>query len=370
MKSLIITYKGFEQECSGEVLNLLKADVEIADSVVIAEVKSEKEICMLTYALHSAIKVLELFDKFQFKNISEIESWIEKLDLKKYLTKNKSFVVRCLRVGDHDFQANDVERAVGAVIHEKYKNPVKLDDPDYIFYLYLIGSAVYFGLDYSGIDLSKREYKIFSHPSALKGTVAFLLLKNAGYDKKKVLLDPFLGSGTIPIEAALTASAISPHFYSKSKLAFNKFIDFDYAAVDEKIKRDKLNVFGFDHSLQSVSSAKKNAKVAGVDKIINISRVDVEWIDTKCDKETVDLVVTNPPMASKIHSSEMVEKLYKEFFYQLDFVLKKKGKIVMISRKTELLKKQSLAYNFKLDSDREVLAGKELFHILTFVKRA
>ncbi|MBW3003330.1 methyltransferase [Candidatus Woesearchaeota archaeon] len=368
MKALIMTYKGFEESCSEEVFELLSVDTKIKESVVIADVNSEKEICLLTYRLQSAVKVLGLLGSFEFKTIKDIGTKISKINLKTILKTGKSFVVRCSRFGKHNFKTQDIEKSVGSVIFEKYKNKVNLEDPDYIFHLYLYNNKCYFGIDYAGIDLSKREYKIFSHPSALKGPVAFLLLKTAGYDKSKVLLDPFCGSGTIPIEASLHASTLSHNYYSKNKLAFNKFIKFDFDKVDKKIVKDKLDINGFDHNLQSISSSNKNAKVAGVEKLVNFSRVDVEWIDTKLDKESVDLVVTNPPIASKIHPPAMIEKIYKELFYQLDFVLKKEGKIAIISRKIDLIKKEAEKKGFKVKEEREIMVGKERFYAVLFSK--
>ncbi|MEA3430028.1 MAG: THUMP domain-containing protein [Nanoarchaeota archaeon] len=369
MKSLTITYEGLEDSCSKEIKELLNISSEIRDSVAITDVKSEKDICLLTYKLQSARKVLQLLDSFEFKEISEIEKSISKIDLTPFLKDKISFVVRCLRFGDHDFQAGDVERSIGSVIFEKYKNKVDLENPDYIFYIYIHSNSVFFGIDYAGIDLSKREYKIFSHPSALRGPVAFLLLKLVGYDKTKLLLDPFCGSGTIPIEAALHSSGLSHNFYSKKKLAFTKFIDFDFESVDVNIdKKSKLTVQGFDHNLQSVSASNKNAKIAGIDKIINFSRVDIEWLDTKYEKESVDLIVTNPPMISKIHPSAMIEKIYKELFYQLEFVMKKSGVILFVSRKTDLLKKQAAIKDFKIKKELAILIGKETFRVLILSK--
>lgn len=367
MKALIITYEGLEDACSAEVKEILKSKTSKKDSVVITEAGSQQDICLLTYKLQSAIKVLQLLDDFNFKTLKELETKFKSLDLSKLLKKDISFVVRCMRSGKHDFHTSDVEKAIGTSVFEKYGNKVDLENPDLTIYLYVKENTCYAGIDFAGIDLSKREYKVFSHPSALKGPVAFLLLKLAGYSKDKLFLDPFCGSGTIPIEAALYASGISPNFYNKDNLAFTKILDFDFDSCDKSSdKKQKLKINAFDHNLQSVSASKKNAKIAGIDKLINFSRVDVEWIDTKLDKESVDVVVTNPPIKSKINSSAMVEKIYKELFYQLDFVLKKDGVVVFISRKTELLKKESEKKGFKLDEERTVKIGKEHFNVLLF----
>jgi len=367
-KALVITHKGLEKPCSLEIEELVKSSCKVTDSAVLFDASSKEDICLLAYRLQSAVKVLELFSSFNFKSLSDIKDKIPTIKIPLELT-SKSFVVRSSRKGTHDFLAKDVEREIGEIIYKKYSMTVNLNDPDYIFYVYIVDDTCYFGLDYSGFDLSKREYKIFSHPSALKGTTAFCLLKMVDYSEKKLLLDPFCGSGTIIIEAGLYSGKRSPHFYDKDKFAFLKFIDFDFSKIDSKCDtKTKLSAYGFDHNLQAVSASKKNAKVAGIDKILNFSRVDVEWIDTKLDESSVDLVVSNPPVPSKIHAQELVEKVYKELFYQLEFVLNKKGKILLITRKSDLLKKYAAISKFKLISEQEIMVGKEPRTILIFSK--
>ena len=120
--------------------------------------------------------------------------------------------------------------------------------------------------------------------------------------------------------------------------------------------------------MRHVESAKKNAKIAGVDRYIKFARSNIEWLDTKKDKETVDKIITYPPQKTKYVNFKDIEKKYRELFYQAEFILKKKGKVVLITKETETLEKSAEIYKFKLEKKIEVMQGKQKFYILVFVK--
>ncbi|MFC1800819.1 Rossmann-like fold-containing protein, partial [Nanoarchaeota archaeon] len=138
--------------------------------------------------------------------------------------------------------------------------------------------------------------------------------------------------------------------------AFMKFVDFDFSAVDS-LRKDVSGVLAYDSQMRNVESAKKNAKIAGVNKLITFSKMDAEWLDTKLDKKSVDKIVTNLPRIGK-ESIKFISKLYKEFFYQAEFILKDDGLIVCITNNTEVLKKYADEYKFKVKSENEILSGQ------------
>ena len=180
------------------------------------------------------------------------------------------------------------------------------------------------------------------------------MLRIADYKKDEILLDPFTGSGTIPIEAALFSSNISVNHFRKDRFAFSKlkcFNDMDFDDFFNKIDKTKTiakkpMINAFDAQFRYVDATKKNAKIANVDKIINFSRMEIEWLETKTDENSIDKIVTNPPAISKHTNPKDIEKLYNEFFYQVEFILKKKGKIAVIARSHEELKKAATKYKF------------------------
>lgn len=386
MKGLAITSKGIEDITALELKELVNSKAEIKDSCVIFNIKKLEELCLLCYKSQSVEKILFLFDYFDFKDDNElnkkIEETIKKTKLNDWLDKSTTFRVTCKKINNEALSSEEIAGNIGALIIEnikknkKYKQEVELDNPDITFLIFINKNTAYFGIDFSGKDLHKREYKLFAHPNSLRSTIAYALLRIADLKQKEILLDPFCHSGEIPIEAALFTSNFPVNYYSKEKFAFTKFkqlkkFNFNkfFKNIDKKITKPKKPLINcFDPNLMNINAAKKNAKIAGINKAINFSRMDTDWLDTKLNKEKIDKIITHPLEPAKSNNPKDIEKLYDEFFYQADFILKKTGRIVTITKTTDLLKKSAEKYKFKVEKEREVYSGKQGFKVVVFVK--
>ena len=377
MKGLAITEKGIEDIAALEVKELINTKAEIKDSCVVFNIENLPDLCTLCYKSQSVSRILFLFDYFKFNNdiLKPANEKISKIDFSDWLGKNTSFAVRCIKIRHNELSTAEIEEKFGEFIitnikkNKNYAQKVNLEEPDIAFLVYINDNSCYIGIDFHGFDLSKRSYKIFMHPASLKGTIAYALVRIAGFEKSDTLLDPFAGSGIISIEAALFASNFPVNYYNKEKFAFLKFkpfsnLDFDkfFSKIDKKISKDTLDITGYDNSMKFVQYAKKNAKIAGIDKQINFSRVDVEWLDIKFKKNSVDKIVTDVPALSKYSDRGAVEKSYKELFYQADYVLKKEGIVVILVHDLSQIRKFYEEYNFKIVEQRSIYSGKqELF---------
>ncbi len=386
MKALAITSKGIEDITSKEISEIIKNTKPIIKNSCVLFDSEPIDLCTLCYKSQSITRVISLFDSFKFKDnddfFSLIKKIIEKVSLDSWLDKDKSFRVSCTKVDNDLMSSEEINAEVGGIILDcakkkhKYEPKVNLDNPDVMFHVFISEDNCFFGIDFSGIDLSKREYKVFSHPSAIKGTVAYSLLRISGYKKDEVLLDPFTGSGTIPIEAALYSSSFSPNHFRKDRLAFLKLkcfngTDFDkfFEDINKKATFEKKpNINAVDCQFRFVDATKKNAKIAGIDKQINFSRIETEWLDSKMDKASIDRIVTNPPAVSKNVSQKQIEKIYNEFFYQAEFILKSNGSVTLIARSEQELKKYAEKYKFKTSLEKTIWMGKEETKILVFSK--
>ena len=135
--------------------------------------------------------------------------------------------------------------------------------------------------------------------------------------------------------------------------------------ICKKIKKAKAKLYGYDHLFKYVDYSKKNAKIAGVEKQINFSRVELEWLDIKFKKESVDRIITNPPTSKNAD----LNKIYNEFFYQSEYILKKDGTLAIISRIPDFAKKHAEKHNFVLLKERDVWSGEQILKILVFKKK-
>jgi putative N6-adenine-specific DNA methylase len=323
MKGICVGYRGAEPIMQKEVFELINAKAKAEDSVVVFDAE-DKDLCKLCYLGQSFTRVLQLLDCFKIKKLSDVK---RKIDFS--FLKEKKFRIVCERIGEHDFNSTDISRELGEHVFESVKCKVDYKNPEIILYVYIINENCHIGIDYAGFDLSKREYKVYLHPAALRGTIGYIMLRTADYEPNYILLDPFCGSGVIPIEAAYFSSKFPINFFRKDKFQFMKMEIVDpkfFEKLDEKHKI-KGKILAFDKELRHINSAKQNAKIGGVEKFINFSRVDVEWLDTKFEKGEVDVIVTDLPFPTKWNLKKII-KIYDEFFYQCEFVLKDKGQIV------------------------------------------
>lgn len=383
MKCLALTEKGIEDISSKEIFELVNSKTQIIDNFLIFEAEDFNKLFLLSYKSQSLCRIILLLENFNYNNnLFEISSSIlEKTDFSEWLNKKTAFRIRCLFNDNANVSASEIEKRFGEFVinnvlkNKKFKPKVNLGNPDITFLVLIKNNICYFGIDFVGFDLNKRTYKIFLHPESLKGTIAYALVRLSNFSKGKKMIDPFTGSGIIPIEAALFASNFPVNFYNKDKFSFLKFIKFKnfdfngfFNKIDSKISKDKLDITGFDSNMKYVNFSKKNAKIAGIDKIIHFSKVDTEWLDIKFDKNSVDMVVTQIPSKSKFSSKKIIEKSYDDLFYNSSFILKNDGFIVLISKNLDDLKKFYEKHNFKVIETRKIYSCLQELHMLRLTK--
>ncbi len=359
MKGFVITPIGVEDLCLKEIKELIGIDGTVVSGGVKFDVDDYSKLCFLCYKSQSAERVLLLIDNFNISELDDIkvDKIVDDCFFDKGTFKADSIVI------DNKFSSQNVNEAFGEKIFEKFNKKVDLNDPDVVFFSYVVKDSCYIGVDFSG-DLHKREYRIFSNRESLRATLAFSMVILGG----KELIDPFSRAGTIPIEAGLYSSGFPVNFYGKDKFLFLKFMEFDFDVIDSNIKDDKLNVYGYDSLWINVNNSKKNAKIAGINKLINFSKNTVDWLETKFKEGSVKAIVTHPPELSKNIDIKPVLKVYDELFYQAEYILSSDGKVVIISRKKEELVKSAIKHKFELDSEREVYSGKQKLYLIVLRK--
>lgn len=377
MKGAIITHKGFEDIAEKEAKELIGVESEKREGAVIFNIKELENLCALAYRSQSAIKVLlllselEISDDFE-QTKKELKKTISELNLSQWLDETTTFRTTCTRMGEHGFTSQDTATEIGAIIKDKTNKDFNYDTPDIIFHCQIEGKKGLLGIDMAGIELSKRDYRVFAHPAALKGTVAYCLARFSDYKRTTSMLDPFTKSGIIPIECALYATKKPANHYRKDSLAsrhLKPLSEVDWETFFHKIDKEtedtpKKQIIGMDSSMPSITAAQKNAKLAGVNKCITFTRLDLEWLDTKYSEKEIDRLITSPPEESKRMDRKTTEKIYKELFYQADYILSEKGAMGFIARNTEFLKEKAESYKFKTAEERKVRLGKETFSLL------
>jgi len=374
VKACAITHDGLASFCAEEIMELIGAACTLCRGIVFFEA-SWNDLAVLCYRAQTVSKVLAVLGEWTSREYDAILGAVERLDIDPAPFKGLTFKLHCERKGDHNFSSQDIAAEAGGIIKQKIAADVNLAAPDIPLYLYIHGETCVLGIDCAGIDLSKRDYRIFSHHSTIKSSLAMLLLRIGGYTPDVALLDPFCGSGTIPIEAALYAAKKSPLYYSKDKLAMLRFAFLDSHALrrvldaqDKKIKAEIAGrIFASDVLLHHVKSTQKNAKIAGVHDLIKASRLEVGWLETKHDEESISLIVTNPPIVSKLHEKEAI-KAIEEFYYQAEFILALGGCIVVCTAAPQVHKDLAKKFGLALKNQLQTEQGKLDLDVLVFEK--
>lgn len=375
MRALAITNPGIEDISASEISELTGAKCKVRESCVEFEFSDFKSIFTVCYRAQSVRKVLLLLSDFEIKGIECIRKMLAGINISEWIGPESSFVVRSIISGS-SLISQEVEAMTGEFILDKIKSRVDLKSPSSTFFVFIEGRMCYLGIDFSGEDLGKRDYRIFTGAEPLKPTVAYSLLRIASYSKEKVLLDPFCRSGTITIEAALFASAFSPNFFRKDRFLFKKlkkFESFDFSKFFESLdsKADpsaNLKITAAGQNFSEISSSKKNAGIAGILKCITFSRKDPEWLDVRFRKKSVDIIASFPPISGRVHAKEKIEKIHDTLFYQADYILKDSGIVALLLKDTDSAEKAAAKYRMKAVSTRTIMQGQDSYEAVVFAK--
>lgn len=328
MKFISLTIPKLEKYAKFELKEDYNIDSKISDTLIEFETASFKTIAEYCYNVRASNKVILLIEENKIKNFNDVKINFKKIPLKGNFN---SFMVRCKRIGDHNFKSIDVEKQLGDYISENFKLKVDLENPDIIFYSYINNDKLYFGIDLIGFDLSKRDYKIFNNPHSIKGNLAYILLMVSEYQTNMSLLDPITNSGEIVIEAASLINNKSIHHFQKDKFFLKNFEEFSEYKISNKTNKEKGKIYAYSDSQKCIATSKKNAKIAELAKEITFSRTEIEWLDTKFEKNSIDRIVTILSKSS-LCKDDVFKKSVKDFFHQAKFILKKEGILVILTR--------------------------------------
>lgn len=170
-------------------------------------------------------------------------------------------------------------------------------------------------LDTSGQGLHKRGYRTYLGDAPIRETLAAAMVLLSVYKSERALIDPFCGSGTIPIEAALIALDSAPGI--NRKFACESFYgapDVKFAVIDEaeqRIKRNTpLRISGFDINPDAVKLALKHAEKAGVKDKIHFQTMDMRNVSSRYAH---GIIITNPPYGERLLNEEELKILYSDF---------------------------------------------------------
>ena len=318
IKLIATTNMGLEAVTKRELLDLGYQDLEVSDGKIKISCQL-KDIAILNLRLRTAERVLLLIDSFRAETFEELFDKVFEIRWWDYIAEDDQFIIQGRSRKSKLFSISDCQRITEKAIIEKLKMKYKVSwfeksGPRVKIEVSLLNDIAEITMDTSGDGLHKRGYREVNYKAPLSETIAASLVKLTFWNKDRILADPFCGSGTIPIEAAMIEKNIAPGLMRDFDFVKFKFFDEDIFKEEKKkcyseINYDeKLEILASDVSHKAIQIAKANAEILGLDEDISFFQKDIRDLDLPDD---YGVIITNPPYGERI-GKEDVDELNKE----------------------------------------------------------
>ena len=318
IKLIATTNMGLEAVTKRELLDLGYQDLEVSDGKIKISCQL-KDIAILNLRLRTAERVLLLIDSFRAETFEELFDKVFEIRWWDYIAEDDQFIIQGRSRKSKLFSISDCQRITEKAIIEKLKMKYKVfwfekSGPRVKIEVSLLNDIAEITMDTSGEGLHKRGYREVNYKVPLSETIAASLVKLTFWNKDRILADPFCGSGTIPIEAAMIEKNIAPGLMRDFDFVKFKFFDEDIYKEEKKkcyseINYDKkLEILASDVSHKAIQIAKANAEILGLDEDISFFQKDIRDLDLPDD---YGVIITNPPYGERI-GKEDVDELNKE----------------------------------------------------------
>ena len=295
---------GLEAVLKREIYDLGYEIIQVEDGRVTFE-GDEEAVCRANIFLRTAERVLLKAGQFHAETFEELFQGIKNIPWEDYIPKDGRFwVAKASSIKSRLFSPSDIQSIVKKAMVERMKGKYHMEwfpesGPEYPLRLFLMKDEVTVGIDTSGDSLHKRGYRLMTSKAPVTETLAAALILLTPWKKDRILVDPFCGSGTFPIEAAMMAAHMAPGMNrSFTAEAWSNLIarKYWYEAVTEAndLIRDDIDmdIQGYDIDGDIVKNARQNAVDAGVEHLIHLQQRPVSALS---HPKKYGFVITNPP---------------------------------------------------------------------------
>lgn len=278
--------------------------------------------------LRTADRILLQAARFHAETFDELFEGIKAIPWEEYLTEDARFwVTKASTTKSKLFSAPDIQsiakKAMVERMKQKYhKNWFQETGASYPVRIFLLKDEVTVGLDTSGEPLHKRGYRQLTSKAPLTETLAAALIMLTPWRKDRILVDPFCGSGTIPIEAAMIGANIAPgmnrSFTSenwKNLIAKKNWYEAIQEANDLIDDSVSMDIQGYDIDGRMIRAARQNAEDAGVEHMIHLQQREVKELS---HPKKYGFIITNPPYGERLEEKEDLPELYRQIGQALD----------------------------------------------------
>ena len=321
---------GMEAVLKREIIDLGYDVTEVADGRV-TFFGDEEALCRANVFLRTAERILIKIGSFHAETFEELFQGTKALPWEEYIPVNGKFwVTKSASVKSRLFSPSDLQSNMNTAMVDRLKGIYQVHwcaeaGESFPIRVFLMKDEVTVGLDSTGESLHKRGYRKLTAKAPIAENLAAGLIMLTPWNGSRILVDPFCGSGTIPIEAAMMAANMAPgmnrDFTAQSwehivaKRLWYDTVDEAREQVDLQVDTD---IQGYDLDEEMVRIARENAKLAGVDGLIHFQRRDVAQLS---HPKKYGFLITNPPYGERLQEKEEMPALYRtigERFRALD----------------------------------------------------
>ena len=277
--------------------------------------------------LRCADRVLLKMGEFRAESFEELFEQTKALPWEEWIPEDGKFIVNGTSVKSKLYSLSDCQKIIKKAVVERLKKTYPLEIfPEtgalYSIRFTILKDVVTLSIDTSGAGLHKRGYRQANVQAPIKETLAAAMVELSFWNPDRILVDPFCGSGTILIEAAMIGKNIAPGLS-------RRFVSEDWEKIPKELWKQaraeafreirddvELKIYGSDIDPKAVSAARVNASKAGLSDDIVIRRRSFE--ELKMPGE-YPVIITNPPYGERIGDKEALERIY----YKMDRLLAK-----------------------------------------------
>ena len=321
---------GLEAVMKREILDLGYEVSQVEDGRV-TFIGDAEAVCRANIFLRTTERILLKVGSFKAETFEELFQGTRAIPWEQYIPRDGKFwVAKASSIKSKLFSPSDIQSIMKKAMVERMKGAYGItwfpeDGASYPLRVFLYKDVVTVAMDTSGDSLHKRGYRTLTSKAPITETLAAALLMLTPWKPDRILVDPFCGSGTFPIEAAMMAANMAPGM-NREFLAedWKNLIPKKcwYEAMDEAndlVKNDiSVDIQGYDIDGEIVRAARANAAAAGVDHLIHFQQRPVSQLS---HPKKYGFLITNPPYGERIEDKKNLPELYKtigERFAALD----------------------------------------------------
>ena len=321
---------GLEAVLKREIIDLGYEVTEVVDGRVSFE-GDEEAIARCNVFLRTTERVMLKVGSFKAVTFDELFEKTKALPWENFIPKDGKFwVKKASSIKSKLFSPSDIQRIVKKAIVDRLSGKYNIlrfpeDGSEYPIRITILKDEVTVGLDTSGESLHKRGYRRLTVKAPITETLAAALISLTPWKKDRLLIDPFCGSGTIPIEAALIGLNIAPGMKRDFQamawdniLPKSLFKEAKKEAEDLIDRETKLSIQGYDLDTSALDAARGNLSFAGLEGNIHFQQRDMRDISSA---KKYGFIITNPPYGERLEEKEAMPQLYREMgkaFQRLD----------------------------------------------------